>query len=271
MNAIEYAINRLKFSDIPSEILEDGFRGKEDRYMRRRKSIDAEIRDKVIDNLIKPDLDAAGGVMLSIPLDGIPFDKLEDYSRIYVIPRTKTLGRDIVQVNRVSLNVTSNYSERVPGQSSSSFSVSPFERSVQSVIASHSPIPNITNAEVELLGDNVIKVNDYQNFSADICLECRIGYSDELIEIKKPYYQDFAELVNIATKAYLFRELALTVDRTKLEGGRDFGRYKEFIDQWADSYQMYGELFESKWNVILLLNDQNRKQKHIMHAGRVKV
>ena len=75
--------------------------------------------------------------------------------------------------------------------------------------------------------------------------------------------------MNIATKAYLFRELALTVDRTKLEGGRDFGRYKEFIDQWADSYQMYGELFESKWNVILLLNDQNRKQKHIMHAGRV--
>uniref|UniRef100_UPI00301C619C DUF7484 family protein n=1 Tax=Staphylococcus aureus TaxID=1280 RepID=UPI00301C619C len=87
MNAIEHAINRLKFSDIPSEILEDGFVKKEQRWGRRRKSIDSEIREQLIGNLIKPDFDSIGGVMLEIPLSGLAYDKLEDYSRIYVIPR----------------------------------------------------------------------------------------------------------------------------------------------------------------------------------------
>ena len=271
MNAIEHALNRLKFSDIPSQILEDGFQKKEQRWARRRRSIDGEIREQLIDNLIKPDLETIGGVMLEIPLSGVPYEKLEDYSRIYVIPKHMTLGRDIVQVNRVSLNVTSNYAERIPGQSTQAFTVSPFERSIQSVTASHRPIPNITNAEVELLGDNVVKINDYQNFSVDITLECRIAYSDDLIEIKKPYYQDFAELVNVACKSYLYRELALSLDRTRLEGGRDFGRYKEFVDQWSDHHQMYQDLLDKKWHNILLLNDQARKQKHIFRAGRVKI
>lgn len=271
MNAIEHALNRLKFSDIPKEILEDGFRKKEQRWGRRRKSVESEIRDELIANLIKPDLDSIGGVALEIPLSGLAYDKLEDYSRIYVIPRHMTLGREIVQVNRVSLNVTSNYSERVPGQSTQAFTVSPFERSIQSVNASHRPIPNITNAEVELLGDNVVKINDYQNFSVDITLECRVGYTDDLLEIKRPYYQDFAELVNVACKAYLYRELSLGLDRTRLEGGRDFGRYKEFVDQWSDHHQMYQDLLDQKWHRILLLNDQARKQKHIMRAGKVKI
>lgn len=271
MNAIEHALNRLKFSDIPSRILEDGFKTKETRYGRRRKSIDAEIRDKIIDELIKPDLESIGGVMIQVELSGLPYDKLEDYSRIYTIPHNRTLGREIVMASRVALNVTSNYAERVPGQSTQAFTVSPFERSIQSVISSHRPIPNITNAEVEILGNNVVKINDYQNFSVDITLECRVGYSPDMIEIKKPYYQDFAELLNVATKAYLYRELSIDIDRARLEGGRELGRYKDFVDQWSEHYQMYQDLLDSKWHKILLLNDQARKQKHIMRSGKFKI
>lgn len=271
MNAIEHAINRLLISDIPRLILEDGFKTEEDRYNRRRKTMESQIRDIIVSGIIKPDFDAIGGVMLQIGLNGLPFDKLGDFSRIYVIPSTLTLGRSIVQANRVALNITSNYAERSAGQSTTAWSVSPFERSVQSVMASNRPIPNITNAEVEILGDNVIKINDYQNFSADIHLECRIGYSDDLIEIKKPYYQDFTELLKIAVKAYLYRELALKIDRTRLEGGRDFGRYRDFVEQWADAGQMYQDLIDQKWYQILLLNDPARKNKHIMSSGKFRV
>lgn len=271
MNAIEHALNRLKFSDIPQRILDDAFLSRGDRYSRRPVSVDTRIRKLIIDEMIKPDLESIGGVMREIELAGLPYEKLEDYSRIYQIPRSMTLGREIVQVLRVSLNVTSNYAERVPGQSTSAFTVSPVERSIQSVISSHRPVPNITNAVVEPLGNNVFKINDYQNFSVDITLECLIGFSDDLIEIRKPYYQDFAALVNMAVKAYIYRELSLDIDRAKLEGGRELGRYREFVDQWADAYQMYQQLIDEKWGVILTLNDHNRKTKHIMNSGKFKV
>jgi hypothetical protein len=269
MDAVTHAINDVKY-EIPEEILNDAFIDRRSRYMRRPQSLDAAIRETIIDRRIKPDLDNLGGVMVVIDLNGVPYEKLSNYERIYTIPRSKTMGRTISQVLRVGMNVTSNYQERIPGQSSASFQISPVERSIQSVVASHNPIPNISNAEVEMLGDNTFKINDYQNFTTDISLECLISYTKELSELKRPYFRDFSQLVVLAVKAYIYKELSLKLDRTRLEGGRDFGRYKEIVDEYRDANQMYNDLLDEKWAKLLLLNDQNRKQKHIIRAGSIR-
>jgi len=270
MDVITNAINSIIY-EIPEEILEDAFKGKRQRYGRRLQSIESTIREQVIEKRIKPDLENLGGLSIVLPLDGVHYDKLSDYSRIYTIPKSLTQGRSISQVMRVSLNVTSNYAERIPGQSNSAITVSPYARSIQSVIASHQPIPNITNAEVELLGDNVVKINDYANFSVDICLECLLSFTPELTEIKRPYYVDFARLATLACKAFIYKNLRLRLDKTRLEGGRDFGEYKAIVEEMSDANQMYNDLLDEKWGKILILNDQNRKQKSIMRAGKFKV
>lgn len=269
MDAITHAINDVLY-EIPEEILNDAFIDRKSRYMRKPRSLAAAIQETIIDRKVKPDLDNIGGVLVTIDLMGVPYDVLSNYERIYTIPKSKTLGRVISQVLRVGMNITSNYQDSYAGRPSGSFGIAPVERSAQSVISSHSPIPNISNAEVESLGDNVFKVNDFEAFTSDLSLECLVGYTKELTEIKRAYYRDFAILVGLAVKAYIYKELSLKLDRTRLEGGRDFGRYKEIVDEYRDANQMYSDLLDEKWGRILILNDQGRKQKHIMRSGKLK-
>lgn len=270
MDAYSHAISMVKWI-IPEMILEDALRDHRSRQRRTPGNLDEMIRRKIIKGRVMPDLNAIGGVGIQIILNGLSFTKLSTYERIYRIPLSFTQGRPITKASKVVLNVTSNYAERIPGQSSRSIYTSPLERSVQSVIASHKPVPNIANADVEILGDNVLKIQDYYNFSSDIMLDCKIAYSADFHECKKPYFNDFADLVTEAAKAYCYAQLALKLDQTRLEGGRDFSRYKEFVDEWRDSMQSYRQLIDEKWGTILILMDNSSKNKHILNAGKIKV
>lgn len=269
MDVIANAINHVMF-EIDETILNDAFKSKKSFYGRRLQSIESRIEEEVIRKKVKQDLDNLGGVSIQIPLNGIPFEKLADYTRIYHIPKTKTMGRTISHVNRVSLYTASNFGTNAYGESYKLQRMSPVERSIQSVVTSHRPMPNMTNAEVEILSDNVVKINDYQNFATNMILECMIGFSDGLSEIKRVYYQDFAELVLWAVKAYIFRSLRLSLDKTRLEGGRDLGVYKEIVEEFRDANEAYRDLLNEKWSKILLLNDQSRKQKHILRSGKIR-
>lgn len=270
MDAITFALRRVVNSDIPDLILEDAFVSKQSRLHRLPANMEDNIREKVIMRRVMPDLNAYGGVSIDINLSGLPYEMLPNYQRIYRIPFHLTQNREITQVLNISLNVTSNFAERQPGATNNTMFVTPIERAASRVVDSWRPIPNMTNAQVELLGDNVLKINDYQNFSGDMTLRCLIGYSEEFAELKKPYYGLFADLVVLATKAFIFKNLSLEVEMAKLSGGREFGRYKEFIDDYRDSNEQYQTLLEEKFTKILLLNDQNRKDRHLLRAGHTR-
>ena len=270
MDAFQHAIDYVKW-EIPEEILEDAIIDKRSRFRRTPGNLDDRIRSKIIKERVMRDLENIGGVGIQIILNGLPFTKLSTYERIYRIPITYTQGRLIVRASKVVLNVTSNYAERVPGQSHRSIYVSPIERSVQSVIASHRSVPNISNTDVEILGDNVLKIQDYYNFSSDIMLDCHIQYSHDFHELPRAYWNDFADLVTAATKMYTYKQLSLRLDKTRLEGGRDYGRYKEYVEEFRDANQVYRQLIDEKWGVITTLADSHSKNKHILNSGKIKV
>jgi hypothetical protein len=270
MDAITFALRRVVNSDIPDLILEDAFISKQSRMQRRPASMEDNIREKVIMRRVIPDLNILGGVSVDINLAGMPFELLTNFQRIYRIPFHLTQNREITQVINVTLNVTSNYGDMRPGSNTNNVYVTPIERAASRVVDSWRPIPNITNAQIEILGDNVLKINDFQNFSGDMTLRCLIKYSDELEELKKPYYGIFADLVVLATKAYIYKNLSLEIDMAKLSGGREFGRYKEFIDDYRDANEQYQTLLDEKAGKMLLLNDQNRKDRHILRSGHTR-
>lgn len=270
MDAFTYALRKICNSDIPDQILQDAFISRQQRQRRVLRSIEECIREDIFQKRVLPDLNAVGGVALDLNLTGLPYDMLANYERVYRIPLFKTFNRPINQVLSVSLNVTSNFAERQPGQTNNTTFVTPIERSNQRVVNSWRPIPNISNAHVELLGDNVIKIRDYQNFSSDMTLRCLVEYSPEFTELKKVYYEDFAQLALLATKSHIYRTLSLEVDMAKLSGGREFGRYKEFIDDYRDCFESYETQLNERWTRILLLNDQQRKDSHILRAGHTR-
>ena len=270
MDAFNYAVRKIMNSDIPDMILDDAFNTIKMRQQRLLRSIESSIITEVIQKRVMPDLNTLGGVSVDLNLTGLPYEMLSNYERIYRIPLHLTQNRPINQVLNVTLNVTSNFAERQPGQTNNTTFVTPIERSAQRVVNSWRPVPNITNAQVELLGDSVLKIKDFQNFSTDMTLRCLVSYSDEFTELKKPYYEDFGSLCLWATKSYIYRNLSLQVDMAKLSGGREFGRYKEFVDDYRDAYETYQTQLNEKWTRILLLNDQNRKDSHILRAGHTR-
>lgn len=270
MDAFTYAIRRVQNSDIPDELLNDAFIDRDSRIRRNSRSVFEAIRDEIIIKRVMPDLSKIGGVQVDVSLQGIPQVSLPDNVRIFTIPLEKTMNRLITNPLGIYLNVTSNFADRHPGQTFSPFYMAPIERSVKRVINSYRPIPYINNVRIEIESDNVIRVRDYQNFSPDSTLRCLVEYSETFSELKPAYYTDFANLVSLATKAYIFRKLAISVDRAKLDGGRELGRYREFLDQYSEMFNSYEQLLNEKWAKVLLLNDQQRNEAHVMRAGHIR-
>ncbi len=268
MSCVSHCIDYITNADIPDMILEDAFIPPRDRRARVSRSVESYIRKQIFERRIIPDLSRMRGVELSLNLSDLPYEKIQNYQRIYRIPMEKTQGRAIVSAQLGVLNVTSNYAEAMPGQSNIRGSISTLQYAAMRVVASNSPIPNIGNAEIEEIVDNVIKINDYQNFSADMSIICKLSYSNDLSEIRSAYYIDVCDLALAATKAYIYRNLSLMVDKTRLDAGRDFGRYKEFIDEYRDAHQQYRDILDQKMEKVLVLNDQAAKQRHIMKAGK---
>lgn len=271
MDVITYCTRKVLRSDIPKMILEDAFLGNRIRMRREPETIESRFRDEIMFNVVREDLNAIGGTQLNLCVEGLPYQKLSNFERIYKIPTRLTGGRRIVRAYSSMLNLVSNFSETLPNTQSNIYTKSSIDNNSQRVVNNNMPIPNRMNAEIEILGDNVIKINDWQNFNSDLTLTVLLAYSENLIEIKDAYFPVIAKMANLATKGYCYRELALLVDKTRLEGGREFGRYREFIDEWRDAQQQYDEYLDSDVNRILVLADQNRKQRHIHNAGKIVI
>lgn len=271
MDIVTYCTRKVLRSDIPRAILEDAFLGTRHRLRREPVTIESRFREEIFDNTIKQDLNSVGGTQLTLVLSNIPYTKLSNYQRIYKIPTRATGGRRITQAHLTMLNLTSNFAESLPNSQTNIYRKSTIDNSSQRLVNNNLPIPNRMNAEVEMLGENVLKINDWQNFTADMNLVCLLEYSENLSEIKDPYFPVIAKLALLATKGFIYRELALLVDKTRLEGGRDFGRYREFIDEYRDAQQQYDEYLDSDVYRVMILSDQNRKQRHIQTAGKIVV
>lgn len=270
MDIITTCIRRITRSDIPRQILEDAFLGNRIRLRREPETIESRIRDEIIYGMVRADMNTVGGTQVNLNLGSISCRDLSNWQRIYRVPTRYTGGRAITQAHFAMLNLVSNYAESLPNTQSGTYRRSTIDNSANRLVLNNSPIPNRMNAEIELLGDNVLKVNNWQNMASDMNVILLLEYSENLIEIKKPYWPVVAECAVLAAKAYIYRELSLLVDKTRLEGGRDFGRYREFIDEYRDANQQYEEkMFEGLMSKVSVLADQNRKQRHIQNTGKL--
>lgn len=270
MDAVSFAIDYVVNSNIPIRIMRDAFQSKDSRLRRDPRTLEEHIREKVWDNRVKLDLNRAGGVLVDIDLTGVPSTTLRNYERIYRVPLSMTNNARILGIHKVTLNVTSNFAERAPGQTPNSMWYSPVEQNVRRVIAGNRPIPQISTSQVEVLEGNVIKIRDFQNFRSDVTITCKCEINDDFSSLPTAYHLDLAELMEEATKAFIYRNLDLDIDQAKLDGGRELSKYREHLDNYRDSHQTYKDLINTKWYKVLLMADKQRSENHILKAGRTR-
>lgn len=268
MNTIDYIVRKITRCDIPDVILENTFLGNRRRLRNPGKALEYELREKIITDMLIPDMSRVGGVQLILQLDGIPYEKLSNWERVYRIPTRVTSGRIISQAHLITLNLTSNFTQSLPNQNYQYNRNSVIDNSANRLVKNNSPMPNRMNAEVEILSDNVIKINDWQSFSSKLTLQCLLEYSNELTEIRPAYHPVVAKLGILATKSYIWKNHRITLDKVRVEGGREIGVYAEFVEEYRDAYQQYEEYLDTVVAKSLILNDQGRKQEHIWNSGK---
>lgn len=268
-DTVRYILN----TDIPEPILEDAFLPAKNSTQRNRSLGDC-IIEKIIKNKIMPELNAIGGTIVDVPLYKCRFEYDDTmqyrYHRIYEIDPQYTQNRVINSVLRAyNTGVISSSAGASPyGIGINAYQTSDVDEMVRKGIEPNGRVIKFSDAEIEICGDNMLRVVNTIMMSYNLTLECRVGYSSEFHEFARPYHIEFFKLANLATKAYIYRNMRLKIDMFKNDGGRELGVYKDIVDEFQSAAQDYDEQIDKRWGKILILADARRNAKSTWNAGR---
>lgn len=258
MDPVSNAIRKLKLA-IPKEILSEAFSPR--RYDATRQaryrdtamigSLDAQIRKQVIDGQVSPDVNLCSGVETTVPLTTAEREYLDSWNIVYRIPKSVTGGRTITAAYEVVYGVGfSNQGFFSPLQAGASPLISAGQRILNATMGSGS----VSTHYVSIIGENTILVNDVTQLQGSAYLRCMLTHEPNFANLKPAYYSAFAELVVLATKAFVYNELVIKLDEGENKAGQTLGRFREILDGYADSYQLYSEYLDEKWPKLATMN-----------------
>lgn len=266
MNPIQNALRQVHFV-IPDEILRLVFRERRTGFVLRPRNIDEIIREKVIEARVLMDCNLVASQLVSIDISGLQFEKTELNTWVVRIPKDYTGGRSIMSVSGVSYQnprtqLNQGYATALGGS---------MMNSMRMMLASDTPVPNYHSHRVDLVGENVIMIDDLTTLQPNMWLWCHIANDENMNNLRPKYYPPFADLVVFAVKAFVYNSHIVKMDVGELQGGMSLGRIKEIIEQYSDAEQMYQDYLRTKWPKKALLNDMNSHTRYInslIAAGR---
>jgi len=262
MGVIQKAIRDVKWA-IPKEVLEETFMASEARRSFGRRStpisVDALIREKVINARVLEDCKLVGGTQVEIPLDNVPVEQVDVNRFIYRVPMAATQNRPISKVLSIIFGPTSVANQNHAGMAGYSQII----EATQGMLNSHANIPVVSSAYIRLIGENVVLVSDYVSIPRRSYLSCILEYDDELSTMGHMTYPHFSKLVELAVKAYIYNHQIIPMGMGQLSGGMDLGRYREIVDGFADANQMYQEYVRDIWTKVALMDDPKSRERHL--------
>lgn len=257
MNPVTNALRRVRES-IPPEILEKTFNANIRSYDQYKPSllvsIDKRIRERIIDSRVRVDCNLMGGQEITVPLDGLSPRMIDLFNFVYQIPKTLTQGKSITSVLSVSFGgmTLNGYSGLNPNYSAGTAD------NVMNVLNSAKPVPVVSTANAQLIEENTVLISDTIAVPRNLYLRCWVENDYEFTNIKPPSYECFARLVIFATKAYIYNNTLIAMDKAFIYAGGELGRYAEVVDSYSDADQNYQDELK-RWRRVAMLNN------HIAH------
>lgn len=77
----------------------------------------------------------------------------------------------------------------------------------------------------------------------------------ELTQVPPRSWRVFARLVELATKAYIYKEEVITLEQTEIYQGQELSGIKNYISELADSEELYQEQL-TRWAKIAFMHDR---------------
>lgn len=265
-NPITYALQQVRY-EIPREILEKIFISLSEYRtgiaLSRLApiSLDARIRESVIDPRVLTDINLYGGREMMIQLNDCPQEIIDPFNCIFRIPKSKTGDGTITRATSVQIATSPLYGD--PRTGLATYRGSQMLDAAASVLNSQANTPPIATSYVQVIAENTVHVMDATGLASNLTLRCWVTNDDKLSHLMPTSYIKFAELVVWAVKAYIFINSDIVMDKGFISSGSDLGRFRDTVDEYRDANENYKTLLTKEWPKVALLNDQNAKARHI--------
>ena len=261
MNPVTKALSDIKFK-IPKPILQEAFIERQGFGQFQRKtplSLDYRIREEVIEARVLEDCNLVGGKEVTIPLHSVQAQYMEHWKTIWAVPLELTDNRRITRVYSLI------YGEGGVPTHTNLYNTggSVYEDAASGLMASHMPIPNISNAEIALIGENTVMAHMHIPPSPNLYLRAVVEADSDLSHLNPASIPVFSKLVEYAVKSYIYNKLIIEIDEAYLRGGQQLGRFMSIIEEYADAEELYQEFFNEKWRKIALFSDDQARKRHL--------
>lgn len=248
MSVIDKLIFEIK-QEIPKPVLEVAFLKRMGRNHKYAGDLDWEIRSKVIDARIAKDLGIMGSETINVPLSHaeIQFLENQDYRTVVRIPKSLTKGRPIAEVVAFNYWFNTVAADLNNGWQTSSYNIqscgnSPLMGAAQQILRAASPAPINGTANVELIGENVIVINDYMGKLQQGSMTVRLGQDPELSSWDGVAVFQLSQFTIEACKAWIYANTFIDLDSGYLYGGAELGRIQGIIEGYSDANKNYMDM-----------------------------
>jgi len=257
MNAITKAINDVYYA-IPKEILTIAFR---DNNAPPNPSLDDAILSRVIRPRVLVDCNLVGGVTQYIDLNkcGI-YNYSQGVNLEYVIdvPKQLTAGRSIISPIGIFMAIP-----HVGGAANLSSHDGPIANQLGNVMAAAAPATAIGTGRLELIGENMILVQDPITTIFGGSIKCSVENSENLSNIPPRGYIAFGKLVVHAVKAYIHTNLIVQLGKGYISQGHELGIVNDLINDYSSANEDYQQYLEEVWLKVAYHSDKRRLASYL--------
>lgn len=281
-NAVSHALSYIR-RKIPKEILDIVFSPRlsenNRRYQFNASSIDAQIREKVIEGIVLLDTNNFGIKEVLVPIGDLPREPVDNFGLqegmgfVVRIPRERLNGRSITSPLSITISpygtqgsANSGFAPGVWGSSVNQCGNSAMMSVTRDVMTSYAPVPLNQTAHVHLIGENTIYVEDMMPVS-NLSLRCLVNSDPELTWLNPAHYLLFGQLCTWACKGYIYNHYSIALDEGQIKYGVSINQFKNIVDGYSDAFDNYEQLIEEKWRKAIVMNDKGRSLRLI--AGLV--
>lgn len=265
-NAVDYAINRVMGADIDDYLLKLAFENPNANYngnwynIQGATTIAQGIREQVIFRTVLPDCNVGGGKTEFVDLSG---SKMRDKGNGCVevnVPDIVTGGRKIVSVNEVYLGSMTSATGMLgmgmsDGGDCGQSSVGDMMQGLVDGLTSNRAMPH-TYTNVHMTGNNSFVIFGLNSGTFSMTAKCILEYDEGLSSIHPRHYKYFAELVERAVKAYIYRKCKRPTQEAIIRSGVPLDGIKDDIMEYRDAWTQYKEYFAADWTKCMAWSDR---------------
>lgn len=267
MNAVQYAINRLFGSNIDDYLLKLAFEKNPNTNWAgnwyntiNSTTVEQGIMEKVIHRVVLPACDARGGKTEYIDLSGSVIRDLGNGCIEVNVPETLTGGRKIISVAEVYLgSMTSASGMLGMGIADSATcgqgSVSDMTQSLIDGLSPSRMMP-ITFTNIHMTGNNCFVIFGMNSGTFSMSAKMTLTYDEGLSSISTRHHELFADLVELAVKAYIYRSCRRPTSEAIRRAGVNLDDIRDDIAEFRGAWDEYKEMVKTTWTNAMAWSDR---------------